>query len=70
MTRPENGVTRVRISIRGRTLASLSATALAASLLAAAPAHAAGAVYDPVPESQVQSPLGLVLEEYASAIRT
>ncbi|MEV4539701.1 PQQ-dependent sugar dehydrogenase [Asanoa sp. NPDC049518] len=46
--------------------ACLTAATLALSLLVASPARAADAVYDPVPESQVQSRLGLVLEEYAS----
>ncbi|MDG4825420.1 PQQ-dependent sugar dehydrogenase [Asanoa sp. WMMD1127] len=51
---------------RSLTTASLTATALALSLLVASPARAADPVYDPVPESQVQSRIGLVLEEYAS----
>ncbi|GIF63784.1 hypothetical protein Ais01nite_18190 [Asanoa ishikariensis] len=50
--------------------ACLTAATLALSLLVASPARAADAVYDPVPESQVQSRLGLVLEEYASFPKT
>lgn len=52
---------------RSLTTASLTAAALVLStLVAAAPAQAADAVYDPVPEQQIQSRLGLVLTEYAA----
>ncbi|SNT54380.1 Glucose/arabinose dehydrogenase, beta-propeller fold [Asanoa hainanensis] len=50
--------------------ACLTAATLALSLLVASPARAADAIYDPVPEAQVQSRLGLVLEEYASFPKT
>ncbi|MEV0717162.1 hypothetical protein AB0H87_21430, partial [Asanoa sp. NPDC050611] len=50
--------------------ACLTAGALVLSLLVASPAQAADPIYDPVPESQVQSRLGLVLEEYASFPKT
>ncbi|MDG4786606.1 PQQ-dependent sugar dehydrogenase [Micromonospora sp. WMMD1102] len=36
------------------------------TLVAAGPARAADAIYDPVPEQQIQSRLGLVLSEYAT----
>ncbi|GAA1874036.1 hypothetical protein GCM10009687_47500 [Asanoa iriomotensis] len=48
------------------TTAALTATTLALSLLVGAPAQAAEPIYDPVPTAQVQSRLGLVLEEYTS----
>ncbi|RKN30492.1 PQQ-dependent sugar dehydrogenase [Micromonospora musae] len=46
--------------------AALATAALTLSLVAAAPARAADAIYDPVPEAQTQSRLGLVLSEYTS----
>ncbi len=46
--------------------AGLTAVVLVLSTLLATPAHAADAVYDPVPEMPIQSRLGLVLNEYAS----
>jgi hypothetical protein len=55
---------------RSLATASLTAATLALSLLVASPARAADPVYDPVPESQVQSRIGLVLEEYASFPKT
>ena len=55
---------------RSLATASLTAGTLALSLLVASPARAADPVYDPVPESQVQSRIGLVLEEYASFPKT
>ncbi|MEU8299951.1 PQQ-dependent sugar dehydrogenase [Micromonospora sp. NPDC048909] len=48
------------------TTAVLAAAALTLSLLAATPAQAADPIYDPIPEAQIQSRLGLVLEEYTS----
>jgi glucose/arabinose dehydrogenase len=55
---------------RSLAAACLTTGTLALSLLVASPARAADAVYDPVPESQAQSRLGLVLEEYASFPRS
>ncbi|MEV1328066.1 PQQ-dependent sugar dehydrogenase [Micromonospora costi] len=46
--------------------ALLATAALALSLVAAPSAQAADAIYDPIPEAQTQSRLGLVLTEYAS----
>ncbi|MGK5741102.1 PQQ-dependent sugar dehydrogenase [Micromonospora sp. URMC 103] len=60
----------MRISTRGLrrpvTTALLATAALTLSLVAAPPAQAADAIYDPIPEAQTQSRLGLVLTEYAS----
>ncbi len=55
---------------RSLATASLTAATLALSLLVASPAQAADPIYNPVPESQVQSRIGLVLEEYASFPKT
>ncbi|MET7750646.1 PQQ-dependent sugar dehydrogenase [Micromonospora sp. NPDC005367] len=51
---------------RSAATAALATAALTLSLVAAAPARAADAIYDPVPEAQIQSRLGLVLTEYAT----
>ncbi|MER7441419.1 PQQ-dependent sugar dehydrogenase [Micromonospora avicenniae] len=51
---------------RSAATAALATAALTLSLVAAAPAHAADPIYDPVPEAQIQSRLGLVLTEYAA----
>ncbi|GAA2190909.1 PQQ-dependent sugar dehydrogenase [Micromonospora lupini] len=51
---------------RSALTAGLTALVLVLSTLVAAPARAADAVYDPIPEMPVQSRLGLVLSKYAS----
>ncbi|MFI7606563.1 PQQ-dependent sugar dehydrogenase [Micromonospora sp. NPDC049366] len=55
-----------RSARRSATTAVLAAAALTLSLLVGPPAQAADPIYDPIPEAQIQSRLGLVLSEYAS----
>ncbi|MFC3505668.1 PQQ-dependent sugar dehydrogenase [Micromonospora krabiensis] len=55
-----------RSARRSATTAVLAAAALTLSLLVAPPAQAADPIYDPIPQAQIQSRLGLVLSEYAS----